>query len=267
MPTRRASEALESRSRTTLGIVSTPSHASRPGSTRANRPRLLAKEGPRQLFSNLPGLALIIVLIAVLEPGSAARPELFALMTAAYGLMLLSSAVLYAVLTFWAFRGIEGEELARAARWSAPQSAREARRLRQFGADEVSIAMWMGFFALLIVGLLVLVPGLREQPYAALGALAAVVASWALIVLGFAVRYLREWAAADAVRFGDTADPPGLGDFVWLAVQMSTAYGFGQASVRTASIRSTALKHNVLAYVFNTVIIALLISVTVSSAT
>ncbi|MGO1543954.1 MAG: DUF1345 domain-containing protein [Gulosibacter sp.] len=239
----------------------------RAGSHQALKPRWLAREEPRQWIASVPALAVIALVTGIITDADAITgwrtlfQQMAVQLIILYGLMLLLNSVLYFALTAYAFRGLSGKELAFVARASAPRSHAEAQRIKRYGLDEVRVAIGAGMLSLATVVLLLVGPGIRDAPVATLGTLGAVVGSWLLIILGFAVRYLREWAISDAISFPDNIDPLKLTDFGMLSVQMSTAYGFGNAALRTTSVRRAALAHNVLGYIFNTVIIALVISV------
>jgi uncharacterized membrane protein len=105
----------------------------------------------------------------------------------------------------------------------------------------------------------------RESPFATYGALVAMVASWILIVVAFAVRYMRDWAA-DGGEFIESREAPSFVDFLLVSLQVSTGYNLAKGMFETRRSRRNALTHNVIAYVFNTVIIALVISVALPAA-
>ncbi len=241
------------------------------GSNQAVQPRWLAREDHRQLIA---GTLAIIVIVPMLffgmrnasETGSwieaverTAIPLIFA-----YGIMQLVNAVTYVPMTLWAFRRAAGEELATLARYSSPRDAKEERKLRRAGVDELSTAVGAGFISLFCVVLFVVVPGVRDSALATYGTLAAMVGSWIVIAVAFAVRYMRDWAG-DGGEFIESREPPVFTDFLLVSVQVSTGYNLARGMFETRRSRRNALTHNVLAYVFNTVIIALVISVALPS--
>lgn len=239
------------------------------GSSQAVQPRWLAREDHRQWIVGAIGIS---VLVPLLFPGFSdideaatwlerlAVPVIFA-----YAVMQATSVLSYVPLTLWAFRGVAGEDLATLARFSSPRNADEERQLRWAGFDEVSTAIGAGGISLICVIAFILVPGVRESPLASYGALVAMVASWMLIVVAFAVRYLRDWAA-DGGEFIESREAPSFVDFLLVSLQVSTGYNLAKGMFETRRSRRNALTHNVIAYVFNTVIIALVISVALPAA-
>ncbi|NLT25517.1 MAG: DUF1345 domain-containing protein [Microbacteriaceae bacterium] len=242
-----------------------------PGSSASARPRSrwLAREAPRQLIAGFVPLALFTWLLlesrsAVLDspdPFDIAFTTMFIWL---YGLFMVALAALYVGLTWFAFRRLAGEELRRLAVSSAPD-AQTQRWMRWLGIGEVSLAMWSAAATAMTTALLLTLPGgLREGP-AVPGALFAAAAAWVLIVVGFATRYLRVWAVHGAIAFETDDDPPEFSDFVHLAVQQSTGYGGAAGRLRTAEVRRTATVHNLLAWAFNSVIVALLVSLALAT--
>jgi uncharacterized membrane protein len=240
------------------------------GSERATAPRWLAREDRRQWIVGVIAISVLVPAIYfglrdVDEATSAsdAFRRTAVPLVIAYGMMQLINVVIYVPLTLFAFRGLEGDDLAAVARFSSPRNAEEERRLRRYGVDEVSTAVGAGFISLACVVVFVLVPSVREEPLVTYGALAAMVGSWIMIVMAFAVRYMRDWAtlALESDALDDWTEPPVFLDFVLLSVQVSTGYNLAPRLLVRRAGRRNALTHNVLAYVFNTVIIALVISV------
>lgn len=242
------------------------------GSSQAMQPRWLAREDHRQWIVGAIGIS---VLVPLLLPGFSdfdeastwsdrleriAVPVIFA-----YAVMQATSVLSYVPLTLWAFRGAAGEDLATLARFSSPRNADEERQLRWAGFDEVSTAIGAGGISLICVLAFIIVPGVRESPLATYGALVAMVGSWILIVVAFAVRYMRDWAA-DGGEFIESREAPSFVDFLLVSLQVSTGYNLAKGMFETRRSRRNALIHNVIAYVFNTVIIALVISVALPAA-
>ena len=246
--------------------------APEPGSRAAPRPRMrwLAREAPRQIIAGLVPLGPFWWLLESNRSTPADAPGYFSapynsILLWCYGLFIAMLAVLYVGLTWLAFRRLRGEQLRRLAVASAP-GARAKRWLQRFGIDEVSLALWSAAATALSTVLLLTLPNaLRAEGPAVLGALLAAGGAWVLIVVGFATRYLRSWALLDAIVLDADDDPPEFSDFVHLAVHQSTGYGAPAGRLRAARVRRTATLHSVLAWVFNSVIVALLVSLALAS--
>lgn len=235
------------------------------------QPRWLAREDHRQWIS---GVIAIGVLAPVLYFGVRDVDEANSLIEAfqrvaipliiAYGGIQALTVLTYVPMTLWAFRELEGEDLATVARFSSPRNEEEERKLRRSGVDELSTAIGAGVISLMCVVLFIVVPGVREDTLATYATLVAMVASWIMIVVAFAVRYMRDWAG-EGGEFVDSREPVVFIDFVLVSMQVSTGYNLARGMFETRKSRRNALTHNVIAYMFNTVIIALVISVALPS--
>lgn len=241
------------------------------GSSQAIQPRWLAREDHRQWISSGVAIAVIVPMLYFgMRDVDEANGWLDAVertanpMIVAYGAMQVMNVLTYVPMTLWAFRAAEGEELATLARFSSPRNAAEERKLRRSGVDELSTAIGAGGISLLSVVVFIAVPGVRENSLTTYATLAAMVCSWIMIAVAFAVRYMRDWAAAGG-EFVDSREPVVFTDFLLVSVQVSTGYNLARGMFETRKSRRNALTHNVIAYVFNTVIIALVISVALPS--
>jgi hypothetical protein len=104
----------------------------------------------------------------------------------------------------------------------------------------------------------------RLGPWAIGGGVAVVASTFAVIVVAYAVRYAREDATADALQFPGT-ERPRFADYVYFAIQVSTTFGGSDVQILTTSMRRVVAVHSVLAWTFNTVIVAVLVSVVLNS--
>lgn len=92
-----------------------------------------------------------------------------------------------------------------------------------------------------------------------------VLSSWVFLQLMFALHYAHDFyvgrarAAPDALQFPGTADPR-YGDFLYLAGVIGTSGQTADVSFTTSAIRRVALVHCVLAFFFNTTVIALTVN-------
>jgi uncharacterized membrane protein len=92
------------------------------------------------------------------------------------------------------------------------------------------------------------------------------VSSWALMQVSFALHYAHDYYAA----LGRSAEPglqfpgneePGYGDFFYTAAVIGTSGQTADVSFTTGSMRRIATVHCIVAYLFNTTVLALLINV------
>ncbi|WP_217183491.1 DUF1345 domain-containing protein [Streptomyces sp. AC495_CC817] len=92
--------------------------------------------------------------------------------------------------------------------------------------------------------------------------LLTVAASWVGLVYTFALRYLRLDAAQERISF-DIDEEPGFGEFVSMAVLVSAVGALSGGTPRTRAGLSAVRAHTVFAFVFNTVIVAMTVSLAV----
>jgi uncharacterized membrane protein len=98
----------------------------------------------------------------------------------------------------------------------------------------------------------------RESGWILLLGLAAVAGSWALMVYSFAIRYVR--LDATGARFGfDLDGEPRFRDYLTMSVLTSTLAG-ANVRCRTSEAWSALRTHSLPAFVFNTIIVAMTIS-------
>lgn len=237
------------------------------GSSQSVKPRWLAKETPRQYLSSAAAVLAIVplaVFTGIRFDIAEGMPRYLTQLIYIYAVIMIVSTLVYVPLTLFAFRKLSGSALSQVAAWSSPRSEAELANQRRRGTGEVAQAVGSAFVSLAIVVMLLSSTQLRGDLLLSVAALAGVACSWVLILVSFAVRYLREWALG-RLHYDFGEEPPVFSDMVFLSLQMSTAYNLTGAQLRTAALRRAATAHNLLAFVFNTVILALLISVALPS--
>lgn len=169
----------------------------------------------------------------------------------------------YLVLTLWVFRGARGAELTRwlIATQKRERSARFIRWLSGGGAGTLSSqASLLAVIAIVIVSFN---PELRSQPALLVSSVAVVVASWTLIVVSYAVQYAREQAALPAFEFAGSADAR-MSDWYYLSVQVSTTFSTSDVAAVSHRARRLVTTHAIIAFVFNTIVVALSVSLLVA---
>jgi uncharacterized membrane protein len=102
----------------------------------------------------------------------------------------------------------------------------------------------------------------------ALLALVSVAVSWFSVHTIFMLRYARLYYAepAGGIDFNQ-AEPPGYRDFAYLALTLGMTYQVSDTNLRNSAVRSTALQHALLSYLFGSIILAAAINLVVSLGT
>lgn len=169
--------------------------------------------------------------------------------------------LLHAGITWRVLRGADGEQLAD---WLVEDRRGRRRRLRvEWLAGSGGPLGAVSLCALAIGAVLAasLLPQLRDDPVVIGSAVLVVATSWLLIVAVYAVHYARENTNRGGLAFrGEDEGPPRLSDYTYLAVQVGTAYNGADVVVTGRAMRRTVTLHGVVAFVFNSVLIALLVT-------
>lgn len=174
-------------------------------------------------------------------------------------------AGIYGLLTVHVFARADGETLARWLRESTPRSRFGRIAHATSGGSNSTWTTNGSVIAMLAVLVLSLVPELRTSPLVAGSGVAAVAASWLLNTVSYAVHYARTDGDTPGLRFpGDAA--PVFSDYFYLAVQVATSYSSGDIIARDRAVRRAITRQSMLSFLFNTVIIAVLVAVLVSAA-
>ncbi len=129
------------------------------------------------------------------------------------------------------------------------------------------VSLFIGAAALLVT--IVWMPGevIENSAFSAglrvLLGVSLVVVSWVAVAVSFTVAYLVE----DVQSGGKALGFPGkevhyrpLADYAYLAVAVSTTFGTTDVDLRTGQVRRTATVHTVVSFVFNTVVLAVVVS-------
>lgn len=169
---------------------------------------------------------------------------------------LAGMSVVYAPLTALAFAGLSGPRL-RAALESGHRAERRAwstmgsgavswSLMTSIGALGAGVALarnlsWMGGTGGLVLGVLL------------------VASAWLTMVTAYAVHYARRDAFQGGLEFpGD--DERAFSDYVYLAVGVSTAFTTSDVDVTSRPMRRTVAGNAVVAFAFNSVIIAMVVT-------
>lgn len=173
-----------------------------------------------------------------------------------------SSSVLlgaYQLLTWWRFRGADPETLARWARATTPRTQREVTRARLLGSGGRDWTLLASSVALVAVVGINARPETRTDAWAVGTSLVLVAVAWSGVVVGSPIAYLREHVEHPGLELPGGAAPD-WSDLVYLAVQVSTTFSTSDVTVTSRRMRRLVTTHGLVAFVFNTVIVAVLVS-------
>lgn len=231
------------------------------------RPRTdLANDMTRHVLAASAALPLVVVIVLALAVWQRPSDETaghFA-WVGVFG-FTLCYAFGYIVLSRVAFRRLSGERLRKRLVEANSGGRRDRLYAALVGGRSSSIAVQTSLLALVAVLSVAIRPDVRSEPLVAVSAIGGVVGSWLLMTAAFASVYALAWARDRAIILTDLREEPSFGDFVHVAVQMSTAFSTSGVRIRTRSVRRTATVHAVVGFCFSTVIVALLVALVASS--
>lgn len=234
---------------------------------RQRRPRRvpwLASDLTRSFTSLAVVFAGLMVANPVLDAAGVADVGITRLAATLFGSWVLF-AVVYAAQTVVVFARADAERFADLIAATTPEPGWRTVLWVANGGGAVSWALSGSLAAIVSVVLLVSQRALSESPVFVVLGVAVVITSWALIMLAYAVRYAREWVRSGGLVFGGD-DAPRFPDFVYVAVQVATTFASSDVQTTTRSMRKVVAVNSVVAFAFNTVIVALLVSTLISAA-
>ena len=126
----------------------------------------------------------------------------------------------------------------------------------------ISLCGLLGIVMLLVVG------DSSQGPLAAAIALVGVFLAWASLHLMYAARYAHLYydGAAGGIDF-NSGDEPAYRDFFYFSYNLGMTYQVSDTDVSSSAIRSVALRHCLLSYVFGAVVLASTINLVAGIAT
>lgn len=232
----------------------------------ATRPRLVS-EGSRFWLATAVSAALAVGWTAVIVFLAPDRARTLPFVMTLYFGAWASYALTYVLLTWARLRSADGTTLRN---WLSESRASRLRRKRVeslVGTGGPAGAVSFCLLALAAVIGAAVIPSLRADPLVITLAVCVVVTTWLLIVTVFALHYAREDAHRGGLRFPGFTDEldrrgrrPQFADYTFLSIQVSTSYTSADVSVTGTAVRRALFTHAVVAFVFNSVLIALLVS-------
>jgi uncharacterized membrane protein len=146
----------------------------------------------------------------------------------------------------------------------APTTARHAVREDPGRAAMDVLVLTAAVASLAAVALLLTASGPNPDLRAALS-VGSVAVAWAAVHTTFAVRYARlYYAGPDGGIDFNSDEPPAYTDFAYLAFTIGMTFQVSDTAISAKAIRSTALRHGLLSFLFGTVVIATTINLLAS---
>lgn len=225
----------------------------------------LVPEAPRQWTSVAVSILLGVMLGPVAEMVTSGSVVGLPFVAAVYFGVWSVYCLVYSILTWIALRSLSGGEL-RVALTESESKRRRRKRTEMLAATggPVGAVTFCGFTILAVIAAAT-VSELRENPLVIGLAVLVVASSWLLIVVVYSVHYARENTQLGGLIFADADDEPEFTDYVYLAVQVSTSFTGSDVVVGSRPMRREVTIHSFVAFVFNTVTIALLVSLLIAT--
>lgn len=137
-------------------------------------------------------------------------------------------------------------------------------RILRGGSDGPFIAVQFAGLALVAATVLPRInefaPDGRERVVLVVLSAVGVIAGWAVLTVSYAVHYARLDVRHDGLRFPGE-DRAGFTDYIYFAVAVAVTFGTTDVEVAHRGMRRVVTIHAVLGFVYNAVILALLITV------
>lgn len=244
-------------------MSATDEHAAAiPDPAKNDTPRLASDvfRGYVILAATVVPVVLVPFIMASIMPDAAAYASIVTVF-AAWAFLALASSIV----TVITFSRVEGATLERWLRSTTPRTRRARVIWRLNGGGAISWAVTGSVIAVSSVIILTISSELRRVPIVVVAGIAVVVASLFMIITAYAVRYARENADTGGLEFPRT-EHPRFSDYLYLAVQVSTTFSSSDVQITSASLRKAVSLNSLISFAFNTVIVALLVSVLISTA-
>lgn len=175
-------------------------------------------------------------------------------------------------LTLGAFRGLTGERLrvallygdrteSRAMQWMLK---RPILRALITGGDAIGWAVQMSVVAFAAALALAVNSEARADLLVVFLGIGSVAGCWGTVVVSYALHYARSHFREGGLHFPGE-EPSSFGEFLYVAVMVSASFGTSDVQVQTRALRRTVTTHALIAFAYNTVIVAVLVSVLVAA--
>lgn len=204
------------------------------------------------------GASLVPQLVFMAWAGRSPNRESEAAWVVAFTATMIVFYLIYLVLTWWAFARLGPEELRRVI--AASTSTGKRARIHELTAMDVSswVLAAVGT-ALVVVAYTLAEPTTRKAPLALILAGVMVVLAWAVMHISATVLLLRLDVREPTVQFPDEG-PHGIHDYGYVATQLLATFATSDVTVISSAGRRAVSRLSIAAMVFNTIVVALLVS-------
>ncbi len=226
----------------------------------AEKPPALASDPRRNWVAVAISAAITAIIVIAYTAVVHERFSLNLVITTSFVFWIVYS-ISYLVLTQLVFRKATSADLSAWMIATAPRRAIERLEAELSGSGPTLTAQW-GILALAAVALVSLSPDLLDSPLANGLSLGVVISSWLVTVEAYAVHYARLNSTNGGLQFpGDNPPDPVFMDYVYLSAQVSTTFSSSDVSILTTTARRVVTGQTLIAFAFNTFIIALIIAI------
>lgn len=148
---------------------------------------------------------------------------------------------------------------------AAKRGERHWRRSTDGGNQAPSWSVHVSFLALLVVGGILVTPALHGSRSVLVVALAMVAGSWTNVLVAYSVHYARMDTRTGGFSFPGEQTRVYI-DYLYLAMSVQTTFGTTDVTVISTTARRAVMGHSTLAFIFNSVLIAMIISLLLAAA-
>lgn len=173
-------------------------------------------------------------------------------------------ALLTSILTWVAFRRASGQQLSKWLAATTPTDGIQRVIWMINGGGATSWAIVGSVTAMSAIVVLSTNAEFRTDPLVLIPAISLVVASVSMMISAYAVHYARENTRHGGVGLEFPGrDAPRFVDYYYLSVQVATTFSPSDVMITSSNMRRTVSVHSVISFAFNTVIVALFVSMLV----
>jgi uncharacterized membrane protein len=227
---------------------------------RHGEPTKLCADGWRARIATVPAVGvpvIVLIVMAFTSPsGDEWTPSIA--VTAFAGASLF--AVVYMVLTWRVFGHVDAAEFAERMRRRTEYRRPAARRFQPWG-DGPSFAISAALVAFAVVIVVPHVEAIRADEWLLVPVSMAILLScWGLSVMSYALHYAQYDLAEPSLDFPGRRTNA-FADYAYFSIAVATTFGATDVSIKTPEMRRIVNLNVIVAFVYNSVIVALLASI------